>query len=78
MSLRSQYVIGLYRDINPTKSRCRPNIACPLGRERAFKWKMSFNLDPTKPAQEKVFSRKLKTVLHPSITFNNNPLITSL
>ena len=35
---------------------------------------MSFNPDPTKPAQEVIFSRKLKTILHPSITFNNNPL----
>ena len=42
--------------------------------DRAFKWKMSFNRDPTKPAQEVNFSRKLKTDLHPSITFNNNPL----
>ena len=33
MSLRSQYVIGLYRDVNPTKNRCRLNIACPLGRK---------------------------------------------
>ena len=35
---------------------------------------MSFNPDPTKLAQEVIFSRKLKTVPHPSITFNNNPL----
>ena len=32
MSLRSQYVIGLYRDVNPIKNRCRPKIACPLGK----------------------------------------------
>ena len=42
--------------------------------EWALKWKMSFNPDPTKPAQEVIFSGKLKTVLHPSVTFNNNPL----
>ena len=42
--------------------------------EWTFKWKMSFNLDPTKPAHELIFSRKLKTVSYPSITFNNNPL----
>ena len=42
--------------------------------EWAFKWKMSFNPDPSKPAQEVIFSRKLKTFPHPSITFNNNPL----
>ena len=30
--------------------------------------------DPSKPAQEVIFSRMLKTVPHPSIAFNNNPL----
>ena len=35
---------------------------------------MSFNPDQSKPAQEVLFSRKPKTVPHPSITFNNNPL----
>ena len=34
MSLQSQYVIGLYRDANPTNNRCRHNIACPLGKEQ--------------------------------------------
>ena len=31
MSLQSEYVIGLYRDVNPTKNRCHHNIAYPLG-----------------------------------------------
>ena len=35
---------------------------------------MSFNADPSKPAHEVIFSRKLKTVPHPSIRFNNNLL----
>ena len=39
-----------------------------------FKWKMSLSPDLSKPAQEVIFSRKLKTVPHPSIIFNNNPL----
>ena len=30
MSLQSQYVIGLYRHVNPTKNRCRHNFACPV------------------------------------------------
>ena len=34
---------------------------------------MSFNPDPTKPAQEVIFSRNFKTVCHPSVAFNNNP-----
>ena len=33
-----------------------------------------FTPDPAKPAQEVIFSRKLKTVPHSSIIFNNNPL----
>ena len=35
---------------------------------------MSFNPDQSKPVQEVILSRKLKTVPRPSITFNNNPL----
>ena len=45
--------------------------------EWAFKWKMSFNPDPSKLAQELIFSRKLTTFLHLSIAFNNNPLSLS-
>ena len=37
----------------------------------AFQWKMNFNPDPTKQAQEVVFSRKSKQTLHPPLTFNN-------
>ena len=38
----------------------------------AFQWKMSFNPDLNKQAQEVIFSRKLKKVCHPSLRFNNN------
>ena len=37
-----------------------------------FQWKMSFNPDPNKQAQEVVFSRKLKKFCRPSLRFNNN------
>ena len=30
MSLQSQYLVGLDRDVNPTINQCRHNIACPL------------------------------------------------
>ena len=36
------------------------------------KWKMSFNLDPSKQAQEIIFSRKTKKNSHPSLRFNNS------
>ena len=42
--------------------------------ESAFQWKMHFNPDPTKPNQEIIFSRNLRTVSDPSIIFNNNSL----
>ena len=37
----------------------------------AYNWKMFFNPDPRKPAQEVLFSRKKKTQIHPAISFNN-------
>ena len=40
----------------------------------AFQWKMSFNPDPSKQAQEVIFSRKHQKISHPSIYFNNNPI----
>ena len=37
-----------------------------------FQWKMNFNSDFNKQAQEVIFSRKLKKVCHPHLRFNNN------
>ena len=37
----------------------------------AYQWKMSFNLDITKQAQEIIFSRKKNDKSHPSLYFNN-------
>ena len=37
-----------------------------------FQWKMSFNPDPSKQAQEVIFSRKLKRPIQPPLVFNNN------
>ena len=41
----------------------------------AFQWKMSFNPDPKKQAQEVIFSRKSKAISHPPLVFNNNNVI---
>ena len=38
----------------------------------ANKWKMSFNPDPSKQAQEVIFSRKINKVYHPPLLFNNS------
>ena len=39
--------------------------------KRACHWKMLFNPDPNKPAQEVLFSRKNKVQVHPTIYLNN-------
>ena len=38
----------------------------------ALQWKMSFNADPTKQAQEIIFSRKISQRNHPGLIFNNS------
>ena len=37
----------------------------------AFQWKMSFNPDPSKQAQEVIFSCKLQKSVYPPLHFNN-------
>ena len=43
----------------------------------AQQWKMSFNPDPTKMAQEVLFSRKKSKVIHPSFIFNGKDVSRS-
>ena len=40
----------------------------------AYQWKMSFNPDSSKQAQEVIFSRETKKEYHPTLAFNNNDL----
>ena len=40
--------------------------------EWAYRWKMSFNPDPSKQAQEILFSNKVMKTNHPNIIFNGN------
>ena len=44
----------------------------------AFQSKTSFNPDPRKQAQEVIFSRKLQTSTHPTLSFNNNAVTQSV
>ena len=39
-----------------------------------YTWKMSFNPDPSKQAQEVIFSRKINNVHHPPLLFNNSTI----
>ena len=40
-----------------------------------YQWKMGFNPDPSKQAQEVIFSPKIKKPSHPDLIFNNNQVI---
>ena len=44
----------------------------------AFQWKISFNPDPIKQAQEVIFSCKLQKSTHPTLSFNNNTVTQSV
>ena len=44
----------------------------------AYQWKMSFNPDPSKRAQEVIFSRKIKKPSHPNLIINNNRVLQTL
>ena len=48
-------------------SSCDLNYDSSRVREWALQWKMSFNLDPSKQAQEVIFTRKLQKKDYPSL-----------
>ena len=39
-----------------------------------YQWKMSFNPDVSKQAQEVIFSKKIQKLFHPTVLFNNIPV----
>ena len=41
----------------------------------AYQWKMSFNPDKSKQAQENIFAPKTQEVIHPLAIFNNMPVV---
>ena len=43
-------------------------------RSLAYQWKMNFNPDPSKQAQEVIFSRKIKKPNHPELILNKVPV----
>ena len=54
------------------------NKALEMIHNWAFQWKINFNPDPTKQAQEVIFSRKTKKLPHPPLVFNNANVIQSI
>ena len=57
---------------DPVVSAEELNHDLDLIKNWAHQWKMCFNPDPTKQAEEILFSQKLTSPVHPLISFNNN------
>ena len=62
-------LFSVAKDPNATANELNNDLT--LINKWAFQWKMSFNPDPTKPAEEIIFSHKKKPLHHPPIFFNN-------
>ena len=62
-------LFSVVHDINTSANDLNKDLASI--NNWAYQWKMSFNPDPTKQAQEVIFSRKTKTLSHPPLFFNN-------
>ena len=57
---------------NITTSFCNLNYDLNRVREWAFQWKMSFNPEPSKQAQEIIFTQKLQKKDYPPLYFNDS------
>ena len=67
-------IFSVVNDINVSCNQLNSDLS--LINKWAFQWKMLFNPDPNKSATEVVFSHKLKQYLHPSVRFNNLPVVS--
>ena len=56
--------------IDPVTSAAELNHDLEVINQWANQWKMSFNPDPTKPAEEILFSQKRSSPVHPPLFFN--------
>ena len=63
-------LFSLVHDVNTSAKELNDDLK--KVNDWAFQWKMSFNPDPSKQAQEVIFSRKSKRSTHPPLVFNNN------
>ena len=63
-------LISVVFNIDATAKELNDNLA--KIQDWALRWKMSFNPDISKQAQEVIFSRKLKKAPHPPLMFNSN------
>ena len=74
-------MIHLYFPLFMTDSQTSANVLnkdLEMIHNSAFQWKMNFNPDPTKQAQEVISSCKTKKLPHPPLVFNNTNVTQSI
>ena len=64
------------RDLNASANQINDDLKKIAG--WAHQWRMSFDPDTSKQAQEVMFSRKRNKPHHPDVIFNRNPVKTAL
>ena len=63
-------VFSIFQNINSTTTNLNNNLNNIS--DWAFQWKMNFDPDPNKQAQEEIFSRKISKINHPPLLYNQN------
>ena len=64
-------LLSLVQNVNSTTTTDLNNGLSEVS-DWAFQWKMNFNPDPNKQAQEVIFSIKINQINHPPLLFNQN------
>ena len=71
-----KFIFSIVHDIDLSSKQLNDDLK--KASDWAYHWKMSFNPDLSKQAQEVIFSRKSSRVDHPVVTFNNSPVAQTL
>ena len=64
------FLFSVVQNINSTTTGLNSDLSKIS--DWAFQWKMNFNPDPNKQAQEVIFSRKINKIIYPPLLFNQN------
>ena len=63
-------VFSIVQNINSTTTNLNSNLNKISDWD--FQWKMNFDPDPNKQAQEEIFSRKISKINHPPLLYKQN------
>ena len=65
LQMISSFLFSIVQNVNTSASHLNSDLSKTCN--WPFQWKISFNLDPSKQAQEVIFSCKIQKTCHPSI-----------